>query len=240
MLSHLLELRQRALLVMVVFISLFILFFYFANPLFYWLVKPLLSTLPPDNFIIATQITAPVLVPLSLAANIALLCTAPVAIYHLWRFAAPGLYANERQKLGSTILLSVLLFVIGVVFCFYIVLPFMFQFFTKAVPLAVKIMPDMTSTLDFITRMLLLFGFCFQVPLICLTLVNLNLITIATLRQIRPYIIVSAFIIGMLLTPPDVLSQVILAVPLCLLYEFGIILALYTSHYRRSHKQEDA
>ncbi|STX27547.1 sec-independent (periplasmic) protein translocase protein TatC [Legionella beliardensis] len=225
MLRHLIELRQRALLVMMVFLSFFLLFFYFAKPLFYWLVKPLLSILPPDNFIIVTHITAPVLAPINLAANAALLCTSPIALYHIWRFVMPGLYRSERQKLGHTILLSLFLFVLGVLFCFCIVLPFMFQFFTQAVPDHVKMLPDMASTLDFITRMLLLFGFCFQVPLVCLTLVRLNLLSIATLRQIRPYVIVGAFIVGMLLTPPDVLSQVMLAVPLCFLYELGIILA---------------
>ncbi|WP_131782001.1 twin-arginine translocase subunit TatC [Legionella gresilensis] len=227
MLSHLLELRQRALLVISIFLCFFVLFFYFSQQLFYWLVKPLLSILPADNFIIATQITSPILTPLNLAADTALLCTAPVALYHIWQFAAPGLYARERQKLGSSILLSISLFITGVLFCFYIVLPFMFQFFTKATPFPVKIMPDMASTLDFITRMLLLFGFCFQVPLICLTLAHLDLVSITVLRQIRPYVIVGAFTIGMLLTPPDVLSQVMLAVPLCILYELGIILASY-------------
>ena len=180
----------------------------------------------PDNFMIATHILSPLLVPLHLAANAALFCTAPVALYHIWRFISPGLYRSERQKLGAAIVLSLLLFIVGVLFCFYLVLPFMFQFFTQATPSPVKMLPDLTSALDFITRMLLLFGFCFQVPLICITLIYVGLVDIATLRKIRPYIIVGAFILGMLLTPPDVFSQVMLAVPLCLLYELGLFLAV--------------
>jgi sec-independent protein translocase protein TatC len=227
MLSHLLEIRQRALIVLLVFAVFFILFFFMAGSLFHSLVKPLISALPYGDSLIATQITSSVLTPISLAANVAILCTTPVALFHLWRFTAPGLYHHERSKLRGVIGMSLLLFGLGVAFCFHLVLPFMFQFFAKALPPGVKMMPDMANALDFITRMLLLFGFCFQVPLICLTFVRLGWIDVIFLRQIRPYIIVAAFTLGMLLTPPDVLSQIMLALPLCLLYEFGILLAVW-------------
>lgn len=225
MLNHLLEIRQRALIVLGVFAGFFILFFIFASELFQTLVTPLVSALPIGDSLIATSITATVLTPVSLAGNVAMLVTTPIALFHLWRFAAPGLYHNERYRLRGVIFASMLLFCTGLIFCFYLVLPFMFQFFAKAVPLGVKMMPDMTNAMEFITRMLLLFGLCFQVPLVCLTLVRLQWIKIDVLRKIRPYVIVGAFIIGMLLTPPDVLSQVLLALPLCLLYELGILLA---------------
>lgn len=225
MLTHLLEIRKRAIGVLTGFVVLFCVFFFYANELFQTMVMPLLKALPLDNALIATQVTAPVFIPISLAANAALLCTAPVALWQIWRFVAPALYHTEKQTLRTLLLASLGLFVCGVLFCFYLVLPFLFQFFAKAVPMGVRMMPDMNNALDFITRMLLLFGLCFQVPLLCLTLVRLGWTTTAQLQNIRPYVIVGAFTIGMLLTPPDVLSQITLALPLCLLYEAGILLA---------------
>ncbi|WP_165485102.1 twin-arginine translocase subunit TatC [Legionella rowbothamii] len=226
-LPHLLELRRRSILILLWFAVLFAAFFFMANELFQVLVSPLLHTLLADNELIVTQIASPVFTPLKLAADAALLLTAPFALFHLWRFISPGLYQKEQRALRSALILSLLLFLAGVTFCYYLVLPFMFQFFIHALPKGVRYMPDMAYALDFITRMLLLFGLCFQVPLICLTLVRLTLLDVATLKKIRPYVIVGAFIIGMLLTPPDVFSQIMLAVPLCLLYETGIILTIY-------------
>ena len=227
MLTHLLELRRRALFTLLYFSAVFLLFFFVAGDLFHTLISPLLKALPNQDGLIATQVTSPILTPLKLAADAAMLVTAPFALYQIWRFISPGLYKKEQDQFRGTILLSILLFVIGVFFCFYLVLPFMFQFFTHALPKGVRFMPDMAYALDFITRMLLLFGFCFQVPLITLVLARLKIIDAMTLKKIRPYVIVGAFIVGMLLTPPDVLSQIMLALPLCLLYEFGILLVLY-------------
>ncbi|WP_298625396.1 twin-arginine translocase subunit TatC [uncultured Legionella sp.] len=227
MLVHLLELRRRALLTLSWFALLFLSFFFIAADLFHLIVTPLLRALPNQEGLIATQITSSVFTPLKLAADAALLLTAPFALYHLWRFISPGLYKNEQKQLKGAIVISLFLFVLGVLFCFFLILPFMFQFFAKALPEGVRLMPDMSYTLDFITRMLMLFGFSFQVPLICLIMVRMNLTSIVTLKKIRPYIIVGAFIVGMLLTPPDVLSQLMLAVPLCVLYELGIILAVF-------------
>ncbi|MCL9683051.1 twin-arginine translocase subunit TatC [Legionella maioricensis] len=227
MLTHLLELRRRAIYILLFFGAFFFLFFFIAGDLFHALMSPLLSALPNRSELIATQITSPIVTPLKLAADAALLLSAPFALFHLWRFISPGLHKNEQEQFRGAIFLSVLLFFAGLTFCFYLILPFMFQFFTHALPKGVHFMPDMAYALDFITRMLLLFGFCFQIPLITLILVRLKIIDVITLKKIRPYIIVGAFIIGMLLTPPDVFSQIMLALPLCLLYELGIILALY-------------
>lgn len=227
MLIHLLELRRRALLTLSWFGLLFLSFFFIAADLFHLIVTPLLHSLPNQEGLIATQITSAVFTPLKLAANAAMLLTAPFALYHLWRFISPGLYKSEQKQLKGAIAMSMLLFVLGVLFCFFLILPFMFQFFAKALPEGVRLMPDMTYTLDFITRMLMLFGFSFQVPLVCLILVRLNLVSIMSLKEIRPYIIVVAFTVGMLLTPPDVFSQLMLALPLCFLYELGIILAVF-------------
>jgi len=241
MLIHLLELRRRAMWVISVFATLFVLFFYFANALFSFIISPLLQALPYNHSLIATQIAAPVLTPLKLAADLALIACTPYALFQLWQFVAPALYPRERQHIALPVVSSLSLFCIGMLFCFYLVLPFMFQFFAGALPPHVKMMPDIANAVDFITRMLLIFGLCFQVPLICWMLVRMQWLTLTTLKQIRPYVIVSAFTVGMLLTPPDVLSQVMLALPLCLLYELGIILVYLHSGKRlkeRALKQQ--
>lgn len=226
MLDHLLELRRRCLHTLICFGLMFLVFFFLANDLFHALVSPLLDVLSTEEGLIATHITSPVLTPLKLAANTALIFSTPFALFQLWRFISPGLYPYEQSMLRNAFILSLILFLSGVLFCFYLVLPFMFHFFEQTLPKGVHYLPDIAYALDFITRMLLLFGLCFQVPLICFMLVYLKVIDLGTLKKIRPYVIVGAFILGMLLTPPDVFSQIMLAVPLCLLYETGIILTL--------------
>ena len=223
MLKSLLELRQRILIVLVFFCTFFLLFFFWANPLFLLIIQPLQHALSPNSTLIATQITSTVLIPLSIAANASFLCTTPFALIQLWYFIAPGLYREEKRFFILIALGSLSLFITGLLFCYLIVLPLLFQFFTQALPNGVTLMPDITSSTAFITRMLWLFGIAFQVPLVCASLVRLGWVHLQTLKQIRPYVIVGAFIIGMLLTPPDVLSQVLLAVPLCILYELGIV-----------------
>lgn len=227
MLHHLLELRRRALYILVFFSSVFCIFFIKAHELFYVVISPLLDMLGNGDSLIATHITSPLLTPISLSADASVLVTAPFALHQLWRFISPGLYEQEKIQLKSAILLSLILFALGLIFCFYLVLPFMFGFFVHAIPKGVHFLPDITYTIDFITRMLLVFGLCFQVPLVCVLAVRFGLLTIELLKNARPYVIVSAFIIGMILTPPDVFSQIILAVPLCLLYELGILLSQF-------------
>ncbi len=235
MLNHLLELRRRTIHVIAVFVGLCLLFFFLAPNLFHQLISPLLHVLPLQDPLIATQLTTPLLIPIKLAADAAMLCTAPYALLQIWYFASPGLYRRERHSLRFAIIGSMLLFCTGVLFCFYVVLPFMLQFFAHAVPVGVRLMPDISYAVDFITRMLLLFGLCFQVPLMCLLFVRLQLTQVSTLKAIRPYVIVAAFTMGMLLTPPDVLSQIMLAVPLCLLYELGIFLAIFVEKPSVTH-----
>ena len=225
MLTHLLECRRRMLQVIACFAILFLVFFFIAPNLFHTVIYPLLKVLPANESLIATQITTPLLTPIKLAADAALLGTAPFALLQAWLFASPGLYQRERQLLRKATVSSLLLFIAGILFGFYVVLPYLFTFFAHAVPTGVRLMPDMGYAVDFITRMVLIFGLCFQVPLVCWLMVRLQLIEVATLKMIRPYVIVMSFTIGMLLTPPDVLSQVRLAVPLCLLYEAGIFFA---------------
>lgn len=229
MLTHLFELRRRLLHVVVVFVLLFITAFLFASQLFHGLMFPLLHVLPEAGNLLATQITSPLFTPIKVAADMAMLLTAPYALIQGWCFVAPGLYQRERKWLRWTLVLSVLLFIAGALFCFGLILPFMLQFMVNAVPAGVKWMPDIVYAVDFIVRMVLIFGICFQVPLLLVILVALGVMPYRRLITARPYVIVFAFIIGMILTPPDVLSQVMLAVPLCLLYELGILCARVVS-----------
>src|SRR3989338_82572 len=224
MLTHLLELRSRALQSLGVFFALFVICFIKANTIYTWLVQPLTQQLSQQEGLIATEITSALFTPLQLAFNLALLGTTPFLLYQLWRFITPGLYRHEKSPFRFLLITSLGLFISGLLFCFYLILPFMFQFFIQALPPTVKLMPDMANTLRFITRMLLTFGLCFQVPLFCYLAVYSSLTTVASLLEIRHYAIVLAFIIGMILTPPDVLSQIMLALPLWGLYEIGILI----------------
>lgn len=224
-LNHLVELRRRALYTTYCFLGLFISFFLMANPLFHMVVNPLLAALPLNQSLIATQITSPIMTPVKLAMYAALLCATPFALVQSWLFIKPGLYPKERKLLHNAMLQSTLLFVLGLLFCFFIVLPLMFHFFAANVPFGVNYMPDMSEAVNFICNMLLLFGLIFQIPLLCIVLVRLNWLAFSTLHQARPYVYVAFFTLGMLLTPPDVLSQILLALPMCILYEMGLFLA---------------
>lgn len=226
MLAHLIELRRRLLFITLFFLIIISSFFFFSNELFELLMKPLIKALPKQSTLIATHLTSPLLTPLKLTIDIALICTTPFALLQLWYFIAPALYKQERYRFAHTVICSFLLFCLGILFCFYLVLPCIFYSFAQTTPAHVHYMPDIVFALEFITRMLLLFGIGFQVPLIVFVLVKLQYIDLISLKKIRPYIIVSSFTLGMLLTPPDVFSQIMLAVPLCLLYELGMVLII--------------
>lgn len=227
MLAHWVELRRRLLSLVWLFAGLFLFFFYCSNALFQWVVWPLHRTFPNGHSLIATQVTTALMTPLTLAMDAALICSAPFFLWQVWKFIAPALYPTERRGIATILICSPLLFVIGGMFCFFLVLPWLLQFFIRALPHGVSLMPDMGYMADFILHMVLIFGLCFQVPLICMALAQFGWISRETMQAFRPYVIVAAFIIGMILTPPDVLSQITLALPLCLLYEFGLVLAGY-------------
>lgn len=222
MLSHFFELRRRILLLFCVFGIFFLIFFLFAPELFRLFIAPLSYVLPKKNAFIATNITTGLTASVQLATDTAMLATTPFVLWHVWRFVSPGLYQQEKRCFFQMMMLSVLLFATGLLCGFYLLIPCLFSFLIQTVPSTVQLMPDMAYTIDFITRMLLISGFSFQIPLLCVLLVRIGLIQVVTLKQIRPYVIVLAFIVGMLLTPPDVVSQVMLALPLCVLYEMGV------------------
>ena len=217
------ELRSRLFKISVFFVVFFVVSFYFSASLLQWIVWPLTQALPVGDRLIMTGVTATVMLPMHLAIDIAGLVTVPYVLFHVWRFIAPGLLLHERVGFKRVLFNSGLMFFAGLTFCFYVVLPLMFALFVVAKPSGVHFMPEMSSVLDFMLTMMAVFGLCFQLPLVCWLGVSLNLFTLKQLMNARPYAIVTAFVLGMLLTPPDVSSQLLLALPLCALYEMGIL-----------------
>ncbi|WP_367606945.1 twin-arginine translocase subunit TatC [Legionella sp. W05-934-2] len=235
MMSYILELRHRLMRVFVIFAVSLIASFYFSEPLFHYLIYPLQHQLPPGHTLIAIQLTSAVFTPLSIAFHMACLLTMPYLLWQLWQFIHPALYGHEKSWLRMPLFASLGLLFLGMAFAYWVILPFMFQFFISYLPPQVQMMPDMAYSIDFITRMLLLFGICFQVPLVCFLLVSTHIMAYQSLKRSRPYVIVGAFIVGMLLTPPDVVSQILLAVPLWMLFELGMMACAW--HQRSSIKQ---
>ena len=225
MIAYLLEIRQRVIRTMIFFAFVLAVCVIFSKSLLTLIITPLLNILPAGETLIATNIISPLCTPISLAIDAALLCTAPVFLYHIWRFILPGLYIKEKNIVLWVVTSSLCLFLTGAMAAFYIILPWMLSFFKHSTPAGVHFVPEMNSAVDFITHMLFLFGICFQIPLLCPVLARTGVITPEGLKKIRPYVIVAAFIFGMLITPPDVTSQIIVAIPCCLLYELGIFLA---------------
>lgn len=223
-LAYLIEFRQRMMRCLGVFIVFFAILFVYAQETYVLFLSPLIKALPQGHGLQAIHVTSPVLTPISLACDFAVMMTLPYFLYQVWCFIAPALYPKEKTPLMGVVGMSVALFVLGILFAYCIVLPYLFVFFAQSVPKGVQWFPDMTEALDFMMRMLMVFGLSFQLPLLCVVLEGMQWMTLEQLKKIRPYVIVLAFIMGMLLTPPDVLSQCMLAIPLCLLYELGLFL----------------
>lgn len=224
MLAHLIELRKRLFHTLIFFILVFIVCFNCSESLFHGLTAPLLDSLPKDSSLIATQMISTVYMPIKLAFYASAMSSLPFLLYQIWRFTAPGLHRHERRFFRAIMLFMCLLFLAGLFFCYYLVIPMLFHFFVNATPESVQLMPDMALSIDFILYMMMLFGLSFQLPLVCFALVRCRILSFEQLKAYRPYFIVAAFSMGMLLTPPDVLSQLCLAIPLCLLYELAIAL----------------
>lgn len=219
-LPYLIEFRQRLLKSVVCILVFFVPLFFYANVLFACLAKPLMLHL--KGSMIAINITAPLMVPIELAVKTAFLLSVPYVFYQLWQFVSPALFKNERGIVRHLLIASIVLFYLGVAFCYWVVLPLIFSFLVQTVPEGVALMPDISYYLSVTSRFFILFGLAFEVPVVVVFLVTSQLLSVEQLRKGRPYLIVGAFTIGMLLTPPDVLSQVLLALPLCVLYELGI------------------
>ena len=223
--SHLIELRDRLIRALGAILIVFICVFPWAKELYALLAAPLLASLPKGGQMIATDVVGVFLVPMKVALMVAFLIALPVVLYQVWAFIAPGLYAHEKKLVLPLVVASVLLFFSGMSFAYFLVFPTVFGFMASVAPEGVAWMTDIEKYLSFVLTTFLAFGVTFEVPVIVIVLVRMGMVSIAKLKEIRPYVIVGAFVIGAIFTPPDVLSQIMLAVPLWLLYELGIILA---------------
>lgn len=220
--SHLIELRSRLLKAVAAVLLILLPLIFFANRLYGWLALPLIQHLPQGGTMIATEIASPFLTPLRLAFFVALFAAMPFVLYQLWAFVAPGLYRQEKRLAMPILFSAVVLFYIGCAFAYFLVLPAVFTFMTHVAPVGVTVMPDIGHYLDFVLMLFFAFGLCFEVPVVLVILVALGIVTPTQLAGSRRYAVVGAFVIAAVLTPPDVLSQTMLAVPMCLLYEVGI------------------
>lgn len=223
--THLIELRDRLLRSVVAVVLVFICLFPWANDLYTLLAQPLIAKLPQGSQMIATGVVSTFFIPLKVAMMTAFLIALPFVLYQMWGFVAPGLYQHER-KLGLPLLVSsVVLFFTGMAFAYFLVFPVVFGFLAGATPEGVNFAPDIGQYLDFVMTLFIAFGVTFEVPVVVILLVISNMVTVQKLREVRPYVIVGAFVVGAIFTPPDIISQFMLAMPLWLLYEVGIILA---------------
>jgi sec-independent protein translocase protein TatC len=220
---HLIELRDRVIRILIVILIFFLGFIAFANDLYAYLAEPLQSLLPEGASMIATQVASPFLAPFKLALYLSIYCGAPMMLYQMWGFIAPGLYQNEKRLAGPLVASSVILFYAGMAFAYFVVFPLIFKFFTTVVPTGVTVMTDIDAYLSFVLKLFLAFGLAFEIPVVTMVLIKAGITTVKSLKAKRPYVFIGCFVIGMLVTPPDVISQTLLAVPMWLLFEVGLI-----------------
>ncbi len=225
--AHLLELRSRLMNSVIALLLVFICLFPWASDLYALLAQPMLAKLPAGGQMIATDVTTPFFVPLKVAMMTALLIALPYILYQMWSFVAPGLYAHEKTLVLPLIIVSTLLFFSGMAFAYFAVFPVVFGFITAAAPQGVAVMTDIDKYLSFVLGMFMAFGVTFQVPVAVVVLVRMGVVSVEKLREVRSYVIVGAFVVGAIFTPPDVVSQFMLAIPLWLLYEAGIVVAAW-------------
>jgi len=223
LIEHLIELRNRILHALVAILFVFLPLFYFANDLYTYISRPLRQFLPEGATMIATEVASPFLTPFKLSLVLAIFIAIPYILHQIWSFVAPGLYSNERRVALPLLTSSILLFYAGIAFAFYVVFPLVFGFFTSVAPEGVTIMTDINRYLDFVLKLFFAFGIAFEIPIATMLLIWTGATDAKSLKRKRPYVIIGCFVVGMLLTPPDVISQILLAVPMWLLFELGII-----------------
>ena len=236
LIAHLIELRDRLIRILVVILIFFLGFIAFANDLYAYLAEPLQSLLPEGASMIATQVASPFLAPFKLALYLSVYCGAPMILYQLWGFIAPGLYANEKKIAGPLLISSIFLFYAGMAFAYFVVFPLVFGFFTTVGPTGVTVMTDIDAYLSFVLNLFLAFGLAFEIPVATMLLIKAGIASPESLKEKRPYVFIGCFVVGMLVTPPDMISQTLLAVPMWLLFEAGLIGARFLG----SKKTEDA
>jgi sec-independent protein translocase protein TatC len=237
--AHLIELRDRLLRAVALILVIFLSLFYFANDLYTVLAEPLLRHMPEGSSMIATQVASPFLTPFKLVMVLSIFIAMPYILYQGWAFIAPGLYKHERKLVFPLMLSSALLFYAGMAFAYYVVFPLAFGFFASVSPEGVEISTDISAYLDFVLKLFFAFGIAFEIPIATIILVWTEMTTPESLIEKRPYIVVGAFVFGMLLTPPDVISQTLLALPMLLLFEFGVFFSRYFLKMKKERQEEE-
>lgn len=240
LISHLIELRKRLLNCIIAVFVIFLVLVYFANDIYQLIAAPLISQMPVGASMIATDVASPFFTPIKLTIIVSVFLAVPVILYQVWAFIAPALYRHERKLVMPLLFSSTLLFYVGVAFAYFIVFPLAFGFFAKTAPQGVQIATDISNYLDFVMAIFMAFGVAFEVPIAIVLLCWTGLTTPDDLRKKRPYILVGAFVVGMLLTPPDVFSQTLLAIPMYCLFEVGVFFSRYYVGKGRGDKEQDS
>ena len=230
--SHLVELRDRLLRAVVAVVVIFVCLMPWAGDIYDILAHPMMSALPEGTKMIATGVVTPFFVPMKVTLLVAFVIALPFVLYQAWCFIAPGLYAHEKRLGLPLVVGSTVLFLAGMAFCYFFVFGTVFKFIAQFAPKSITPAPDIEQYLAFVMSMFLAFGITFEVPVIVIVLVKLGIVDVAKLKEARPYVIVGAFVIAAVVTPPDVVSQLMLAVPMCLLYELGIFLSRFVTKTR--------
>ncbi len=228
--SHLIELRNRLLKVVVFVIVVFLALAAYANEIYSLLAGPLLKHMPQNSSMIAIDVASPFLTPFKLVLILSAFLSIPVILYHFWAFVAPGLYKRERRMIFPLLIASTVLFYLGIAFAYFVVFPLVFGFLTAAAPEGVAVMTDIAKYLDFVLGLFFAFGVCFEVPIFTIVLVWAGIVSANDLAEKRPYVIVGAFVVGAVLTPPDAISQTLLAIPIWMLFELGLVCSKFFVH----------
>jgi sec-independent protein translocase protein TatC len=239
-LDHVIELRRRILHSLLVVVVLFFPIYYFANDIYLFVAAPLLAHLPSSSTMIATEVASPFLTPFKLAVVTSVFAAMPFILHQAWAFVSPGLYLHEKRFAFPLLVSSIVLFYAGMAFAYFLVFPLVFSFFAAVAPAGVTMMTDINRYLDFVLKLFFAFGFAFEIPVAILLMIWTGLTTAESLARKRPYVIVGCFVVGMLLTPPDVISQLLLAIPMWLLFEAGVFLARFLAKRSRAAAPEDA
>lgn len=239
LIGHLIELRKRLLNCIIAVFVIFLALVYFANDIYQLIAAPLISQMPIGASMIATDVASPFFTPIKLTIIVSVFLAVPVILYQVWAFVAPALYRHERKLVMPLLFSSTVLFYVGVAFAYFIVFPLAFNFFAKTAPQGVQIATDISNYLDFVMSIFMAFGIAFEVPIAIVLICWTGITTPGQLRQKRPYILVGAFVVGMLLTPPDVFSQTLLAIPMYCLFEVGLFFSRYYVGKGRWDKEQD-
>ncbi|MCZ6803073.1 MAG: twin-arginine translocase subunit TatC [Proteobacteria bacterium] len=239
LISHLIELRSCIIRVVICIFVVMLILLPFSNQIYGFIATPLIAKLPEGSSMIATEVVSPFFAPFKLTLFCAVFFTIPYSLYQTWSFITPGLYTNEKKLMLPLLVSSTLLFYTGILFAYYIVFPVLFAFLTATAPEGIQIMTDINQYLNFILKLFFAFGVSFEIPVATFLIVKSGFVSVEKLTENRPYIILLAFFIGMLLTPPDVISQILLAVPIWLLFETGLVICRYSDNKKETSEQEE-